>query len=66
MVIFIDCFSFPSYSLLLFFSLAVFNSSEKGEKYMVAHFGFIWQLVSNRWLIRFKTFVSQSTTKLYN
>jgi hypothetical protein len=29
-------------------------------------FSFIWQIVFNRWLIRFKTFVSQSTIKLYN
>jgi hypothetical protein len=39
---------------------------EKGEKCIVTCFGFIWQIVSNHWLIRFKTFVSQSTTKMYN
>jgi hypothetical protein len=36
------------------------------KKSTIARFGFIWQIVSNRWLIRFKTFVSQSITKLYN
>jgi hypothetical protein len=35
-----------------------FSSPEKGEKYTIARFSFIWQIVSNRWLIRFKTFVS--------
>jgi hypothetical protein len=41
-------------------------SLKRGKKSIVACFGFIWQIMSNRWLIRFKTFVSQSTTKLYN
>jgi hypothetical protein len=36
----------------------VFSSPEKGEKSIVARFSFIWPIVSNRWLIRFKTFVS--------
>jgi hypothetical protein len=47
-------------------SKGVFSSMKKDEKCTIARFGFIWQIVSNHWLIRFKTFVSQSTTKLYN
>jgi hypothetical protein len=44
----------------------VFSSLKKLKKNIIARFDFIWQIVSNRWLIRFKTFISQSTTKLYN
>ena len=51
---------------LLILSKGVFSSRKVREKVAVAHFGFIWQLLSNHGVISLKRFVSSFTTKLYN
>ena len=47
------------------FTQGVFSSRKIREK-VVAHFGFIWQLLSNYEVISLKRFVSLFTTKLCN
>ena len=44
----------------------VFGSRKVCEKITVAHFNFIWQLLSNHKVISLKRFVSSFTTKLCN
>jgi hypothetical protein len=40
----------------------VFSWGENGEKYVVARFDFIWQIVSNHGLLWFESFVSRLST----
>ena len=48
------------------YTKGVFSSRKVREKVVVAHFGFIWQLLSNHGVISLKRFVSSFTTKLCN